>query len=151
MDLQPFEYFFFDDDYSELYQTEMKTGQLFIVFTILAIFLASLGLLGLISYSVTVRRKEIGIRKVFGADVRSIVGILSMSIIRLILFSTLLSWPLAYFGIRYWLKDFASRVSINPLVFLVATTLAILVGWMVISIQTVIAARANPVKTLKYE
>ena len=151
VDLQPFEYFFFDDDYNELYRTEMKTGQLFIVFAFLSIFLAGLGLLGLISYSVSVRRKEIGIRKIFGADVYIIIRILSMSIIRLILLATFLAWPLAYFGIRYWLRDFANRIAINPLVFLIATALTILVGWMVISIQTIRAARANPVSILKYE
>lgn len=151
VELQPFEYFFFDDDYNELYRTEMKTGQLFIVFAFLAIFIASLGLLGLISYSISVRRKEIGIRKVFGAGVSVIVRILSMSIIRLAFLATLFAWPLAFLGIRYWLSDFSNKVAINPLVFLFSTLLVILIGWIVISIQIFMAAQEDPVKTMKYE
>jgi len=148
---QPFQYFFFDEEYNRLYHSEVKTGRIFAVFAILAIFIACLGLLGLIAYISAVRTKEIGVRKVLGASVPSIIRLLSKEVIWLILISTLIAWPLAWFGTRYWLANFADHIKVSPFIYIVATLVSLFVGWMAISFQAIKAAISNPVDALKYE
>ncbi len=147
----PFQYFFFDEEYKQNYQYEIKTGQIFGTFAILAIFIACLGLLGLITYTAAVRTKEIGIRKAHGATLFNIIKLLSGEIVKLILISTFISWTIAYFWIEQWLNNFAFHVSIGPGVYIVSTIIALIIGWIAISFQTIKVGLSNPVDALRYE
>jgi len=148
---QPFQYFFFDDDFNKQYESEVRISRIFIVFAVLAILIACLGLLGLIAYTTTVRTKEIGIRKVHGASVNNIIRILSTEVIKLILISTLVAWPIAYFASKYWLQDFATRIKLNPVIFISAVVIALITAWLTIGIQAIRAANRNPADSLRYE
>ncbi len=148
---QPFQYDFFSDSWEHLYASEMKTGRIFIIFSVLAIFIACLGLLGLITYITNKRTREIGIRKTYGASIGVVLGILSREVVYLILISSLIAYPLAYFGSEYWLEGFAQKAKLNPLIFLSATLVALLIGWLSISYQTVKAANYNPSRALRIE
>ena len=110
---QPFEYSFMDDDFNKLYTTEQRTGQIFVTFAILAILIACLGLFGLITYAAEQRVKEIGIRKVLGANVTSIVALISKDFLVLICIAFLFAFPLSWWAMRKWLQDFAYRVDIS--------------------------------------
>ncbi len=147
----PLEYFFFDEDYEQLYRNEMKTGLIFSIFAVLAIFIACLGLLGLITYTAAVRTKEIGIRKVHGASIFTIIRLLSTEIVKLILIATAISWTASYFWIDQWLSGFAYHVTIGPMVYVIATIVALLIGWLAISYQSIKVALSNPVNALRYE
>jgi len=149
--LQSFEYFFFDDDFAKLYESEERTGTLAIVFSILAIFIACMGLLGLASFSITQRTKEIGIRKVMGASVGSIVFLLSKEFIKWVLIANLIAWPLAYLLMSSWLNDYAYRISIDVFPFILAAIFSALIAIITISYQAFKAAVSNPVDSLKYE
>ncbi len=147
----PFQYYFFDKEFNSLYQAERKTAQIFTVFSILAIFIACLGLLGLITYAAAVRTKEIGIRKVHGASIFIIVRLLSTEVIKLISVSTIIAWPVAYFGLQQWLNSFSDHININPFTFVSATLIALAIGWIAISFQAIKVALRNPIEALKYE
>jgi len=148
---QPFQYDFFSDSWSHLYESEMKAGKIFILFSVLAIFIACLGLLGLITYITNKRTREIGIRKTYGASIRVVLGILSKEVVYLILISSVIAYPVAYFGSKYWLKGFADKVSISPLIYVLATIVALAIGWLSISYQTIKAANYNPAVALRIE
>jgi putative ABC transport system permease protein len=147
----PFSYTFMDDDFNRLYLSETQTGQLFISFAVFAIFIACLGLLGLVTYAAEQRMKEIGIRKVLGARVGGIVGLLSKDFALLIGIAALIAFPLAWWFMYSWLKGFAYRTSISWWIFLVAGVSALAIALLTVSIQTVRAAVANPVKSLRSE
>jgi len=146
---QPFQYEFFTDTWNNLYSAEMKTGKIFILFSILAVFIACLGLIGLITYITNKRTREIGIRKTYGASAQVVLNLLSREVIYLILISSLIAWPVAWFGSRYWLEGFANKVSINPLVFIFATIAALVIGWITISYRAFKAAATNPAEALR--
>jgi putative ABC transport system permease protein len=146
---QPFQYDFFTDTWNNLYTGEAKTGKIFIIFSILAIFIACLGLLGLITYITNKRTREIGIRKTYGASTQVVLSLLSREIIYLILISSLIAYPVAWFGSRYWLEGFADKVNINPLIYLLATLITLVVGWLSISYRTFKAAETNPAESLR--
>jgi putative ABC transport system permease protein len=148
---QPFQYDFFSDRWDHLYVSEIKTGKIFIIFSVLAIFIACLGLLGLITYITNKRTREIGIRKTYGASIRIILGLLSLEVVSLILISSAIAYPVAYYGSKYWLEGFADKVSMNPMIFLTATLAALLIGLLSISYQTIKAANYNPTKALRIE
>lgn len=148
---KPFQYFFFDEDYAKLYKSESTTGQVFLIFAGLSIFIACLGLIGLITFTTAVRRKEIGIRKVMGAGTSSLVILLSSEFLKLIGIATLISWPLAYFASRYWLQNFADRLSISPWFFLLSTLVVLLMGAVAISFQTVKTSLMNPTESLRQD
>lgn len=148
---QPFDYSFMDDDFNKQYTTEQRTGAIFITFAVLAVLIASLGLFGLITYACTQRAKEIGIRKVLGASVTNIAGMLSKDFLKLVFISSAIAFPLAWWGMTTWLKDFAYRVSISAWVFIVAGSLAILIAVLTISFQAVKSAITNPAKSLRTE
>jgi putative ABC transport system permease protein len=148
---QPFQYDFFSDMWDNLYTSEMKTGRIFILFSILAVLIACLGLLGLITYVTNKRTKEIGIRKTYGASINVVLGLLSREVVYLILVSSLIAYPVAFFGSRYWLEGFADKVKVNPLIYVMATLAALVIGWLSISYQTVKAANYNPAKALRME
>lgn len=148
---EPFQYFFLDDELNKQYQEEKRTGNLALFFTILAISIACLGLLGLVSYSIARRTKEIGVRKIMGSDPWSIVLLLSSETITLIAIASLIAWPLAWFYLKNWLTDFAYRIHLNPLVFILTTFLVILISVGTILWQTYRAALRNPAEALRYE
>jgi len=148
---QPFSYSFMDEDFDRLYTTEQRTGKIFITFAVLAILIASLGLFGLVTYAAEQRVKEIGIRKVLGASVGNIAGMLSKDFLKLVLISSAIAFPLAWWGMHKWLQDFAYRVSIGWWVFLIAGVLALFIALATISYQAIKAGMANPVKSLRTE
>jgi putative ABC transport system permease protein len=126
-------------------------GKFFVSFSALAILIACLGLFGLTAFAAEQRTKEIGIRKVLGASVASIVGLLSKDFLKLALIANLLSWPAAYFAMNKWLQNFAYRIDIGWWVFALAGGLALLIALATVSTQAIKAAVANPVEALRYE
>jgi putative ABC transport system permease protein len=117
----------------------------------LAIFIASLGLFGLASYTIAQRTKEIGIRKVLGASVLGIVRLLAKDFIKLVLIANLLAWPAAYYATNRWLEDFAYRFEKGWWIFALAGGLALLIALLTVSFQAIKAALSNPVEALRYE
>ena len=148
---KPFEYSFLDEDFNRLYQSEELTGRLFSIFSIIAIFIASLGLFGLASFTAQQRTKEIGVRKVLGATVGSVVALLSKDFLKLVAISTLIAWPIAYYVMSLWLQDFAYKVDIGISTLLSASIFALLIAILTVSYQAFKAAMSNPVESLKYE
>ncbi|MEL7120751.1 MAG: FtsX-like permease family protein, partial [Bacteroidota bacterium] len=146
-----FDYYFLDEYFQRLYEAETRFVQILSFFTILAILVACLGLLGLASYTTYLRTKEIGIRKVLGATSSSIVALLSKDFLRLIAIAPLIAAPLAYLFLNQWLANFAYRTDINWWVFLLSGLGAILIAFTTISLQSIKAATANPVKSLRSE
>ena len=147
----PFEYDFLDRSLESQYESEYRFGKVFLVFSLLTIVIASIGLLGLASFSTEQRIKEIGVRKVLGASVPGIVGLLSREFIKLILIANIFAWPLAWYVMSRWLENFAYRVEIGWWVFGLAGTLALVVALLTVSVQAARAALANPVESLRYE
>lgn len=148
---RPFSYFFLDEYFDKQYRSEERFGNLFLNFAVLAIFISCLGLLGLASYSTIQRTKEIGVRKVMGASVSNIVGLLSKDFLKLVLISFFIAGPVAGYFMYKWLQDFAYRVGLNWWVFLVAGMLAVFIALFTISFQAIKAAVTNPVKSLRTE
>jgi putative ABC transport system permease protein len=148
---KPFEYFFLDDDYDALYRAEQRTGELFTVFSVFAILIACLGLLGLASFTTEQRTKEIGIRKALGASVSNIVMKLSQEFTKWVLIANIFAWPLAWYFMDQWLRDFAYRIDIGILPFILAGFAALLIALLTISYQAIKAALTNPVESLRYE
>jgi putative ABC transport system permease protein len=126
-------------------------GQLFVTFSALAILIACLGLFGLATYAAEQRTKEIGIRKVLGAGVSTIVGMLSRDFVRLVLLSIVIASPLAWLVMRKWLQGFANRIDISGWIFVAAGMIALVIAVLTVSVQTIRAASANPVKSLRSE
>jgi putative ABC transport system permease protein len=147
----PFEYFFLDDFFNQQYQAEMQFGQVFSLFSGLAIFIACLGLLGLISFTASQRTKEIGIRKVLGANVTQIIVLLSKDFLKLVLVAIVLAVPLAWYLMDQWLTNFAYRTDIGTGVFTLAGAAALLIALSTVSYRAYRAASANPVESLRTE
>jgi putative ABC transport system permease protein len=147
----PFDYSFLDAEFDALYQSEQKMGSLFSIFTFLSIFVACLGLFGLAAYTAEQRTKEIGVRKVLGASVQSLVRLLSKDFIKLVMLSAVIAFPLAWWAMHKWLEDFAYRTSIGWWVFVVAGSLSLFIALFTVSVQAIKAAIANPVKSLRTE
>ncbi|HEY1869447.1 MAG TPA: ABC transporter permease [Chitinophagaceae bacterium] len=148
---QPFDYSFMDEDFNKLYTTEQRTGQIFITFAALAILIACLGLFGLVTYATEQRIREIGVRKVLGASVSNIAGMLSTDFLKLVIISTIIAFPLAWWSMNKWLQSFAYRVNISWWMFAVAGITALLIALITVSFQSIKAAIANPVKSLRTE
>lgn len=147
----PFSYSFLDEQYAALYSSEQRTGQIFTAFALIAVLIASLGLFGLAAFSIRQRVKEIGIRKVLGASSGTITGMLSAEFLKLVGIAVVLSVPVTWYAMHKWLQDFAYRIDISWWVFALAGLIAILVAFVTVSFQSVKAALANPVKSLKNE
>lgn len=145
----PFEYFFVDENFNLAYRAEKQYGQLFTVASVWAIFIACLGLFGLATYTIQSRTREVGIRKVLGASIQSIVGVLSKEFFILIGIAILLASPIAYFAADQWLKDFAYRIDIQWWVFVLAGALVLSLTLMTIGFRAFKAAKANPVNSLR--
>jgi len=146
-----FNHRFLDQTLRGLYTREMKVRDIFTLFSLLSIFLACLGLLGLVSYAAEVRTKEIGIRKVLGASVRNITALLSKEFIQCVVIAALIAWPLAYWLMNRWLGNFAYRIGIGADVFLLSGLLAMSIAMLAVGTQAIRAATANPIQTLRYE
>ena len=147
----PFQYAFLDDDYEAMYRSEQRLGHLFGAFALFAVVIACLGLFGLAAFVTQQRTKEIGIRKVLGASVASVVGLLSRDFLKLVCIAFLLAAPLAYFAMERWLDSFAYRVDIGIGTLLSAGALALVTALLTVSYQAARAALADPVKSLRYE
>ncbi|WKN41479.1 ABC transporter permease [Tunicatimonas pelagia] len=148
---RPFNYFFLDEAFDRQYRAEVRFGQLFVYFAGLAIFIACLGLLGLISYTIVQRTKEIGIRKVLGATESSIVRLLSKDFLVLVLIAFIIATPIAWYVLQQWLADFAYRTPMPWWVFALAGLTATFVAMLTVSFQSIKAALANPVDSLRNE
>ena len=148
---RPFSYYFLDEFFDRQYKSEIRFGNLFLNFAILAIFISCLGLLGLASYSTMQRTKEIGIRKVMGATVSNIVNLLSKDFLTLVLIAFVIASPIAWFGIYKWLQNFAYRISLGWQAFVLAGIAAVVIAFVTVSFQAIKAAIANPVKSLRTE
>jgi putative ABC transport system permease protein len=147
----PFEYFFFRDDYERLYNSEKRTSKILVVFSILSVLIASLGLLGLISFATMQRQKEIGIRKSFGSTTGNILLLLNREIVMLIIYSMIIAWPIAFYSMRRWLQDFSYRTEVNYWMFFIIPLIMLALSLIVVSYQSLNAALKNPARTLHYE
>jgi putative ABC transport system permease protein len=148
---KPFDYSFMDDQFNNLYAAEQKTGQIIIMFATLAIIIACLGLFGLVTYASEQRTKEIGIRKVLGANVSNIVIMIARDFLKLVVIASLVAFPVAWWAMNKWLQDFYYRVNISWWIFLGAGLLAVIVALVTISFHAIKAAIANPAKSLRTE
>ncbi len=148
---QPFSYSFLDADFNKIYDAEQRTGKLFITFAIFAIFIACLGLFGLVTYAAEQRIKEIGVRKVLGASVSEIVAMISKDFIKLVLIAFVIAFPVGWLMMNKWLQSFAYRINISWWVFAFAGLLTVAIALITVSLQALKAAMANPVKSLRTE
>ncbi|WP_439557778.1 ABC transporter permease [Dyadobacter sp.] len=148
---KPFEYYFLDDAFNETFQTEVRMSKMFSLFTGVAIFIACMGLFGLVTFTAETRTREIGIRKVLGASVAGIVTLLSKDFIKLVLLSIVFSLPIAWYFMEKWLEDFSYRIQIPVWIYLTASLAAIIIALITISFQSIRAALMNPVESLKRE
>ena len=147
----PFEFHFADQGFDAQYRAEESLGQIFTTFALLAIGIACLGLFGLASFMAQQRTKEIGVRKVLGASVGSIVVLLSKEFTILVLVAFVVAVPLAYVAMDRWLQDFAYRVDVPWWIFVVAGLAALVIAWLTVSYQSIKSALTNPVESLRYE
>ncbi|MGB3619436.1 MAG: FtsX-like permease family protein, partial [Catalinimonas sp.] len=148
---RPFDYFFLDEAFDAQYRAEERFGQLFLLFAGLAIFIACLGLLGLVAYTLQQRTREIGVRKALGATVTNIVVLVARDFTRLVAVASLIALPLAYWAMRRWLEDYAVRVDLSWWLLLLPAVLVLIVAVGTVSVQSLRAALANPVKSLRSE
>ncbi len=147
----PFDYYFIDERFDQLYRSEEKLGQIFGVFSILAILIACLGLYGMASFTAEKRTKEIGIRKALGAPVGNIMFLLSKEFTKWVLVANVIAWPVAYLAMRRWLHSFAYRIDIGIEIFLIAGVMAFWISVLTISFQVIKAALNDPADALRYE
>lgn len=148
---QPFEYTFMDEEYDRLYRSEIRLGKIFGYVSMLAIFIACLGLFGLASFAVERRTKEIGIRKVLGSSFPSLIWLLSQEFTAAVLIANVIAWPLAFLAMSNWLQNFAYRTPIKAWIFFLAAGLALGIAFLTLSFRLVRAARTDPIASLRYE
>jgi putative ABC transport system permease protein len=148
---EEFSWNFLDDNLQKLYTADQRTSEIAGAFSVLAIFIASLGLLGLAAFVTEQRTKEIGIRKVLGASVAEIVALLSKEFVRWVLIANVVAWPLAYYVMNNWLKNFAYRTDMSIWIFAASGVLALVIALLTVSSHAIKAATANPVESLRYE
>ena len=147
----PFSYSFLDEDFGKMYSAEQRLGKVFLVFAVLAIIIACLGLFALTSFTAEQRTKEIGIRKVLGASVSGIVVLLSKEFGKLIIIAFILAVPVAWYAVHWWLKNYSYKTEIGPAVYVMAGTSAFLIAWLTMGYQSIKAATSNPVRSLRSE
>ena len=147
----PFSYRFLDDSFNEMYNAETRIGKIALIFSILAIFIACLGLFGLATFIAEQRTKEIGIRKVLGASVNGVVRLLSNDFLKLVVIAFIIAAPLSWWAMHHWLQDFAYRTDISWWIFVLAGAITLFIALATVSFQAVRAAIANPVKSLRTE
>lgn len=146
-----FTYSFLDDDFDSLYQNEARQGRIFRSFSLLAVFIACLGLLGLASFTAEQRTREIGVRKVLGAPASGIVALISKEYVKLVVYANLIAWPVAYYVMNGWLDSFAYSTGLSPWVFVLAAALAITVTMLTVSYKAISVAHTDPVDALQHE
>ena len=151
VDKTPFKYSFLNENLEQQYTSELKLGKIFFIFSILAIFIACIGLLGLAFYSVEQRTKEIGIRKVLGSSITGIVVLLTREFTKWLIIANIIAWPVSYYLMNKWLDGFAYKMNMSIGIFLSAGLISLFIASLTVSYQAVKAAAANPVKSLKYE
>lgn len=147
----PLDYKFMDETYGKMYSSEEKLSDLLWIFTLMAIFIGCMGLFGLAAFSAEQRTKEIGIRKVLGANVLNIISLLSKNFLVLVLIAAVIAFPIAWWAMNNWLDDFPYRVSISWWIFGIAIIAALLIAFITVSFQSIKAATSNPVKSLRTE
>jgi putative ABC transport system permease protein len=147
----PFDYYFMDEYFNSLYQADLNFGKIFGAFSILAIVVACLGLYGLSSFTAIQRTKEIGIRKVHGANVNNILLLLYRYFTVLITISAVIAIPVTFFGIKKWLENYAHKTSISPELFIIPIIALLLIALLTVSFETIKAANRNPAATLRTE
>ena len=145
----PLEFTFLDEDFDRLYQDDRRLGEVFAIFAILGVFVACMGLLGLASFSIQQRTREIGIRKVLGSSISSVVVLLSKDFMKYVLLGNLIAWPLAYFVMTRWLQNYAYAATLNLAWFVAGGILALVIAWLTIGAHAVAASRRNPVNELR--
>lgn len=148
---RPFEYYFLDEGIDEHYQVDIQLSQVFSSFSLLAIFIACLGLFGLTAFTTQQRTKEIGVRKILGASVSHIIYLLSRDIIKLVLIAVLIACPMGYYAMNEWLQDFTYRISLSSWMFIISGLLALLIALATVSYQAFKSATSNPVDALRNE
>jgi putative ABC transport system permease protein len=147
----PLDYKFMDETYGTMYKSEQKLSELLWIFTVMAIFIGCMGLFALAAFSAEQRTKEIGIRKVLGANIFNIVGLLSRNFLALVLLASLIAVPIAWWAMNNWLSDFPYRVNLNVWIFAIAVIAAVLVAFITVGVQSLKIATSNPVKDLRTE
>jgi putative ABC transport system permease protein len=147
----PFEYHFLDETFNVMYSDAIGAGKIFKYFVIVAILISCLGLLGLASFTAEQKTKEIGVRKVLGASISGIILLLTNEFVKWVAISNLIAWPIAYFAMKMWLQNFAYRINIGIGIFLLSAVLALVIAVLTVSYQSIKAAVANPVESLRYE
>ena len=147
----PFVYSFVEDDYASMYTTEIKSAKLATIFSLLAVSISCLGLLGLVTFSTEARKKEISIRKILGANALNILNLLSKDFIKLIVIAALIATPVAYYFGNKWLENFAYKINLSWVIFGLAVLTALIIAFATISVRVIKAAVQNPVKTMRYE
>jgi ABC-type antimicrobial peptide transport system permease subunit len=147
----PFDYKFVDQEYAKKFNDEQRTKTMAGLFAFLAIFISCLGLFGLSAYVAESRVKEIGVRKVLGASVFNITKLLSLDFVKLVIVSIIIATPVAWYAMNKWLQDYTYRINISWMIFFIAGLLAIAIALITISFQSIKAAIANPVKSLRTE
>lgn len=147
----PLSYTFLDDNFAALYASELRTQQIFSAFAVIAIIIAGLGLFGLSAFVIEQRTKEIGIRKVLGASVQNILLLVSREFLSLVVIAFFIAVPVAYWAMHQWLQGYAYRIDIGAGIFIIAGFSTVLIAVITISFQSVKAAIANPVKSLRTE
>ncbi|MEX0987594.1 MAG: FtsX-like permease family protein [Bacteroidales bacterium] len=148
---QPFQYIYLDEHFDTFYAEEKRTGIITFIFSILSIFIASLGLLGMTLYNTQRRTREIGIRKVMGATEKNILSMVSRGVLISLMFSILLAWPMAWYMTRDWLNGFPYNIGFQPLLFLVAALLAMVIAMITVTLTALKSARTDPAMALHYE
>lgn len=148
---EPFDYNFLDENFDQLFRAEQRMGQLFTIFSALAIFIACLGLFALAAFMAEQRTKEIGIRKAMGASTAGLTLMLSREFTKLVVIAFVFAAVGAWFAVESWLNDFAYRIEVNPMVFAASGLIATTIAWFTVSFQSIKAAAANPVNSLRYE
>jgi putative ABC transport system permease protein len=148
---QPFEYFFVNEDFAARYSQEQRTRAIFIIFSVLAVFIASLGLFGLVAFTAEQRTREIGIRKVMGASVSRIIWLISRETLLLLGIATVIAWPVGWYFSRNWLNGFAYRIDLTAVPFILSLGIALLIAIITVSTQAVSASMKNPADALRYE
>ena len=147
----PFDYFFLDDNYNIQYGEDQQLGKIFGIFSVVAVIIACMGLFGLTLYSTIQRTKEIGIRKVMGAPVSNILRLLARDSIILLIISSVIAVPIAYWRINLWLENYANRIEMTPWLFIVPVVIVLLIALATVAYQTIKTALSKPVKALRYE
>ena len=147
----PLDYFFLDASFEQMHISDKKMGEIFSIFSILAIFVACLGLFGLATYTAEQKTKEIGVRKILGASVSSIYLLLSQEFLKWVALANIIAWPVAYYAMHKWLQNFAFRITIGWEIFLISGGVALVISVMTVSFQSIKATTTNPVDSLRYE